>query len=53
MIAGNAEEVVLETEVTNEAATKLYLKMGFVIDKRLYRYYLNGNDAIRLKLWLK
>ena len=22
-------------------------------DKRLHRYYLNGNDAYRLKLWFK
>jgi len=46
-------EVVLETEITNSAALRLYEKLGFVRDKRLFRYYLNGVDALRLKLWLK
>jgi peptide alpha-N-acetyltransferase len=27
--------------------------MGFIKDKRLYRYYLNGVDAFRLKLFCK
>ncbi|CAG2162752.1 unnamed protein product [Oppiella nova] len=53
MIAGDADEVVLETEVTNKSALKLYENLGFVRDKRLFRYYLNGVDALRLKLWLK
>ena len=46
-------QVVLETEVTNSAALGLYENLGFVRDKRLFRYYLNGVDALRLKLWLK
>lgn len=46
-------QVVLETEVTNKPALKLYEKLGFVRDKRLFRYYLNGVDALRLKLWLR
>jgi len=36
---------VLETEATNAAALRLYEKLGFVRDKRLPKYYLNGNDA--------
>ncbi|XP_067939865.1 N-alpha-acetyltransferase 30-like isoform X1 [Watersipora subatra] len=52
MIAEQADEVVLETEVTNLSALRLYEKLGFVRDKRLYKYYLNGVDAFRLKLWL-
>ena len=28
-------------------------KLGFRSDKRLPKYYLNGSDAYRLKLWLK
>eukprot|EP00035_Acanthoeca_spectabilis_P025135 m.457010 g.457010 ORF g.457010 m.457010 type:complete len:182 (+) comp21165_c0_seq1:235-780(+) len=53
MIAENADEVVLETEVTNTHAISLYEKLGFARDKMLYRYYLNGVSAIRLKLWLR
>lgn len=53
MIRGDADEVVLETEVTNKPALQLYEKLGFVRDKRLFRYYLNGVDALRLKLWLR
>ena len=50
---GGADEAVLETEVTNLGALRLYEGLGFVRDKRLHRYYLNGNDAYRLKLWFK
>lgn len=46
------DEIVLETEVTNVAALRLYDSFGFARDKRLQSYYLNGNDAFRLKLWL-
>ena len=46
-------QVVLETEVSNTAALRLYENLGFVRDKRLFRYYLNGVDALRLKLWLR
>ncbi len=53
MIEDNCEEIVLETEVTNQVALNLYEKLGFVKDKYLYHYYLNGEDAYRLKLWLK
>jgi peptide alpha-N-acetyltransferase len=45
-------QVVLETEITNKGAVKLYQSLGFVQDKYLNRYYLNGSDAIRLKLYL-
>ncbi|XP_034239664.1 N-alpha-acetyltransferase 30-like [Thrips palmi] len=53
MVALNADEVVLESEITNSPALRLYENLGFVRDKRLFRYYLNGVDAFRLKLWLK
>jgi len=46
-----AEEVVLETPVGNDRALKLYTEMGFAKTKYLTRYYLDGSDAIRLKLW--
>ncbi|CAI2382813.1 unnamed protein product [Moneuplotes crassus] len=48
-----ADEVVLETEVTNKAALHLYQSLGFVREKRLLSYYLNGNDAFKLILFLK
>jgi peptide alpha-N-acetyltransferase len=53
MIERDAEEVVLETEVTNQPAMKLYERLGFLRSKRLYRYYLNGNTAYRFVLYIK
>ncbi|UJR25503.1 hypothetical protein I4U23_006849 [Adineta vaga] len=53
MIRRGCDEIVLEAEVTNDAALNLYENLGFLREKRLYRYYLNGVDAYRLKLWLK
>ena len=44
--------MVLETEVTNIASLRLYENLGFIRDKRLQCYYLNGNDAFKLKLYL-
>lgn len=48
--AKGADEIILETEVTNDAAMYLYENMGFLRSKRLHRYYLNSNDAFRLIL---
>ncbi|KAF9447483.1 acyl-CoA N-acyltransferase [Macrolepiota fuliginosa MF-IS2] len=42
------EEIVLETEFDNYAALSLYESLGFIREKRLYRFYLNGKDAFRL-----
>lgn len=53
MIAKGCEEIMLETEIANKGAIRLYENMGFVRDERLVKYYLNGGDAFRLKLWLK
>lgn len=47
------EQVMLEAEVTNLAALTLYDNLGFIRDKRLEKYYLNGNDAFRLRLRLR
>ena len=47
------EEIVLETEVVNTGALRLYEYLGFARVKRFMNYYQNGNDAFRLKLWLK
>eukprot|EP00929_Paragymnodinium_shiwhaense_P069762 TRINITY_DN3519_c0_g1_i1.p1 TRINITY_DN3519_c0_g1~~TRINITY_DN3519_c0_g1_i1.p1 ORF type:complete len:260 (-),score=82.80 TRINITY_DN3519_c0_g1_i1:113-892(-) len=49
----DADECVLETEVTNTGALGLYRRCGFVKEKRLHKYYLNGNDAFRLKYLFK
>ena len=49
-VADGADEIMLETEVTNLAALRLYESFGFIRDKRLTAYYLNGVDAHRLKL---
>lgn len=46
-------EVMLETEIANRGAIRLYENLGFVRDERLVKYYLNGGDAFRLKLWLQ
>ncbi|KAL2826987.1 acyl-CoA N-acyltransferase [Aspergillus cavernicola] len=48
-----ADEIALETEITNTAAMKLYERLGFLRSKRLHRYYLNGNSAYRLVLYLR
>ncbi|KAF8961615.1 hypothetical protein BDZ97DRAFT_1905481 [Flammula alnicola] len=42
--------IVLETEYDNFAALSLYESLGFIREKRLYRFYLNGKDAFRLVL---
>jgi len=52
MVEEGCREIVLEAEVTNQAALNLYSKFGFIRDKRLHRYYLTGTDAYRLKLSL-
>lgn len=44
------DEIVLETESDNVEALSFYRKMGFVREKELYRFYLNGKRAARLKL---
>ena len=49
----NADECVLEALINNYGALRLYGSLGFVRAKRLPKYYLNGLDAYRLKLYLK
>jgi len=44
------DEIVLETEYDNRAALSLYESLGFIREKRLHRFYLNGKDAFRLVL---
>jgi peptide alpha-N-acetyltransferase len=52
-MAVTCQELSMETEATNTPAIKLYESLGFVKDKRLIRYYLNGGDAWRLKVVLR
>ncbi|KAF2206730.1 hypothetical protein CERZMDRAFT_107984 [Cercospora zeae-maydis SCOH1-5] len=53
MIEEDADEIALETETHNLPSLKIYENLGFVRSKRLHRYYLNGNTAYRLILYLK
>lgn len=46
-------QVALETEQSNAASLRLYERLGFLRSKKLHRYYLNGNAAYRLNLYLK
>lgn len=48
----NCASATLETEVTNTTAQRLYQDcFGFIREELLVRYYLNWNDAYRLRLW--
>jgi len=49
----NCNQIMLETEVTNNGALMLYDSLGFIREERLYRYYLNGQDAFRLILYVE
>lgn len=48
MLKMGAQEVVLETEVDNVASLALYERMGFMREKRLHRFYLNGECGCRV-----
>jgi len=50
MLLNRAEEVMLETEYDNTSALSLYSSLGFLREKRLYRFYMSGKDAFRLVL---
>lgn len=43
-------QIVLETEVDNNTSIAFYKRLGFMSEKRLYRFYMNGKDAYRLCL---
>jgi len=45
--------VMLETEITNVSGIRLYEKIGFIREELLICYYLNWNDAYRLRLHFK
>lgn len=46
---GLVDEIVLEAEMSNTSALRLYEKHGFIRDKLLTNYYMSGSDAYRLK----
>lgn len=48
MVDCGAQEIVLETEIDNHASLQLYEKLGFIREKRLFNFYLNGKDCFRL-----
>lgn len=48
MVKQGAQEIVLETEIDNVASLQLYEKLGFIREKRLFNFYLNGKDCFRL-----
>eukprot|EP00616_Rhizochromulina_sp_CCMP1243_P013627 CAMPEP_0118985166 /NCGR_PEP_ID=MMETSP1173-20130426/39365_1 /TAXON_ID=1034831 /ORGANISM="Rhizochromulina marina cf, Strain CCMP1243" /LENGTH=187 /DNA_ID=CAMNT_0006935871 /DNA_START=6 /DNA_END=567 /DNA_ORIENTATION=+ len=47
------DQAMLETEVSNTKALRLYDRLGFLRDERLVKYYMNGGDAFRLRLWFE
>ncbi|KZS89548.1 acyl-CoA N-acyltransferase [Sistotremastrum niveocremeum HHB9708] len=53
MRESDCDEVILETEYDNAAALSLYGALGFIREKRLFRFYMNGKDAFRLVLVLR
>lgn len=50
MLPLGVQEVVLETEYDNVASLALYARLGFMKEKRLHHFYLNGKDCFRLRL---
>mmetsp|Transcript_25194 Transcript_25194/g.41982 ORF Transcript_25194/g.41982 Transcript_25194/m.41982 type:complete len:202 (+) Transcript_25194:38-643(+) len=52
MIEDGCRLVTLETEASNKGALSLYMKLGFVKEEKMVKYYLNSGDAYRLKLWI-
>lgn len=42
------KNITLEVGINNQAAQNLYRSKGFVVDKTLYNYYKNGDDALHL-----
>lgn len=42
------KKVTLEVGINNKAAQNLYRSKGFAVDRILYDYYRNGDDALHL-----
>lgn len=52
-VENDADKIVLETECCNKAALRFYETMGFIRTRRMLNYYMSGNDAFRLKLFIR
>ena len=52
MIQNGCDRIVLETEAENTSSLALYVKLGFVKEQFLKKYYMNGSDAYQLTLAL-
>ncbi|EDV96425.1 N-alpha-acetyltransferase 30A [Drosophila grimshawi] len=52
MLLEHVDEIALETELSNKAALRLYESLGFIREKRMLRFYMNGVDALGLRLIL-
>ncbi|ELP86940.1 acetyltransferase C complex catalytic subunit MAK3, putative [Entamoeba invadens IP1] len=50
MINNKCDKIVLETEAENTSSLALYVKLGFVKEQLLLKYYMNGSDAYQLTL---
>jgi len=45
----DCDEIALEAEASNAGALRLYESLGFVREKLLAKYYLNGSSAFRMR----
>ena len=52
-VKDRVDKIVLETECINKAALAFYIRLGFFKTRKMSNYYLSGNDAYRLKLYLR
>ena len=52
-VKDRVDKIVLETECINKAALSFYLRLGLFKTRKMSNYYLSGNDAYRLKLYLR
>lgn len=52
LIAKKADEIYLEVRVSNESATKMYERLGFVIKTKIRAYYRDGEEAYLMALEL-
>ncbi|UZJ52795.1 hypothetical protein CBS101457_002115 [Exobasidium rhododendri] len=50
LVSLGAQEIVLETETDNVSSLRLYENLGFLREKRIFNFYLNGKDCFRLLL---